>query len=129
MSTGKDIDFLFEPRSIAVVGASAHPERPSHLIMESLRKIGFPGPVYPVNPRYGSIDGLRCYGSIDEIEDEIDLAILAIPAHEVLEVLRRPLKNLRGAIVVSAGFKEVEGTGARLESELREIAEKKDIRM
>jgi len=128
MSIGKDISFLFSPQSIAIVGASPIPGKPSFVVLESLRKIGFEGAIYPVNPRYRVIDGLKCYSSLDEIVDTIDLAVLILPAPNVLEILRGPVDNVKGAVIVSAGFKEVE-SGKKLEAEIEKILLRKNIRI
>jgi len=96
--------------------------------LESLERIGFKGTIYLVNPKYQSIDGRKCYRSIAEIKDEIDVAIFALPAPRVIECLK-PVENVRGAIIVSAGFKGVGDSGRRLEEELKEIIERKGRRI
>ena len=128
MSIGTDISFFFSPKSIAVVGASPIPGKTSHIILESLKRIGFKGAIYLVNPKYSYINGCKCYRSIAEIKDDIDVAIFALPAPRVIECLK-PVENVRGAIIVSAGFKEMGGAGRRLEEELKEIVERKGIRI
>ncbi|KAF5438078.1 Acyl-CoA synthetase (NDP forming), partial [Candidatus Methanophagaceae archaeon] len=128
MSIGTDISFFFNPKTIAVVGASPTPGKPSHIIFESLKRIGFKGAIYLVNPKYPSIDGRKCYRTLAEIKDDIDVAILALPASKVLEVLK-PVENVKGAIIVSAGFKEVGGSGRRMEEALKEIVARKGIRI
>ncbi len=128
MSIGTDISFFFNPKTIAVVGASPIPGKPSHIILESLKRIGFKGTTYLVNPKYPSIDGRKCYSSMAEIKDDIDVAILALPASKVLEVLK-PVENVKGAIIISAGFKEVGDSGRRLEEALKEIVVRKGIRI
>ena len=128
MSTGTDINFFFNPKSIAIVGASPIPRKPSHVILESLKRIGFKGAIYPINPKYPYIDGLKCYSSITEIKDDIDVAIFALPALKVLEILKEPIENLKGAIIISSGFKEIEN-GKRLEEEIKEIIEREGMRV
>ena len=128
MSIGTGISFFFSPKSIAIVGASPIPGKPSHVILESLKRIGFKGAIYLVNPKYSYIEGRKCYRSIAEIKDNIDVAIFALPASKVIECLK-PVENVRGAIIVSAGFKEMGDAGRRLEEELKEIVERKGIRI
>jgi acetyl-CoA synthetase (ADP-forming) len=128
MPIGKGISFFFSPTSIAIVGASPNPGKPSHVILESLKRIGYPGAIYPVNPKYPSIEGRKCYSSLTEIQDDIDVAIFALPAPTVIEILERT-ENVRGAIIVSAGFKETGYAGTKLEEELKEIGERKGIRI
>jgi acetyl-CoA synthetase (ADP-forming) len=129
MNTGKDISFFFNPRSIAVVGASSAPDKPSHIILESLKRIDFQGNIYPVNPNYSHIDDQKCYSSLAEIKDDIDVAIFILPAPMVIEELKDPNIKLKGAIIVSAGFKETEEEGERLEKELRDIVDRRGIRI
>jgi acetyl-CoA synthetase (ADP-forming) len=129
MSTGRDISFFFSPHSIALVGASPTPGKPSQVIMENLKRIGYPGTVYLVNPNYASIDGVRCYRALSEIEAVIDVAIFVLPAPLVMEVMERT-ENIRGAIIVSAGFKETgSSAGTKLEDELRALGARKGIRI
>jgi len=128
MSIGTDISFFFSPKSIAIVGASPRRGKPSHVIVESLKRIGYPGVTYLVNPNYEYIDGSRCYRSLSEIQDDIDVAIFVLPAPIVIEIMERT-DNVKGAIIVSAGFKEMGDAGRRLEEELKEIVERKGIRV
>jgi acetyl-CoA synthetase (ADP-forming) len=128
MNIGTDISFFFSPQSIAIVGASPRPGKPSHVILESLKRIGYPGATYLVNPNYEYIDGSRCYRSLSEIQDDIDVAIFVLPASTVIEIMERT-ENVKGAIIVSAGFKETGDAGTKLEEKLKEIGERKGIRI
>ena len=69
----KGFERLFEPRTIAVVGVSDDPVRPASQTLHTLLRYGFTGRVYPVNPRYPTYEGMRCYPSVDAIEEEIDV--------------------------------------------------------
>ncbi len=129
MSTGDYINFFFEPESVAVVGASPVKGKPSRIILDNLRRIGFEGAVYPVNPRYASIDGLRCYPSMTDVEEPIDLAVIVLPAPEVPGILRESSDKFKGAIVVSGGFKEIGDDGKRLEEDLRDLVREKGFRL
>jgi acetyl-CoA synthetase (ADP-forming) len=128
MSTGKDISFFFNPRAIAIVGASPRPGKPSQVILESLRQIGYPGTIYLVNPHHAAIDGTICYRALSEIPDEIDVAIFAVPASTVLEIMERT-ENIKGAIIVCAGFKETGSAGVTREEQLKALATRKGIRI
>ena len=128
MSTGKDISFFFNPRAIALVGASPRPGKPSQVILESLRQIGYPGTIYLVNPHYAAINGTTCYRALSEIPDEIDVAIFAVPASTVLEIMERT-ENIKGAIIVCAGFKETGPAGVTREEQLKALATQKGIRI
>ncbi len=135
-----DISFFFNPRSIAVIGASPIPGKLSYVILENLKKAGFSGNIYPINPKYTSINNHKCYRSIHEIGNDIDIAVIALPAPLVLEALKDMGKTtpcppflrrnkVRGAIMVSSGFKEMGDEGIKLEEDIKEIAEKNGIRI
>lgn len=128
MST--DLTKLFEPTTVAVVGASANPEKTGHLTLRNLVEGGYPGRFYPVNPRGGEILGLRVYKRVREIPEPIDLAVLSIPASEVAPTLEDCVENgTRFAVVIAAGFKEAGEEGARLEEEIVRIARRGGIRL
>ncbi|HAP66375.1 MAG TPA: CoA-binding protein, partial [Nitrospinae bacterium] len=84
---------------------------------------------YPVNPKYKFINEKRCYSSIAEIGSDIDIAVIALPAHVVAESLKSAGKKVKGAIIVSSGFKEMGDEGIKLEQDIKEIAEKNRIRV
>ncbi len=128
MNPEESIDFFFKPESIALIGASPNPEKLSHTALESLRKMGFKGKLYPVNPGYKEIEGLKCYSAPGEIEDRIDIAIFAVPAKAVLEILKGPVENIKGAVIVSSGFREMGSGGKKMEEELRALLKEKGIR-
>lgn len=128
MTTEEQIDFFFKPDSIALIGASPNPEKLSYTILESLLKMGFQGKIYPVNPGYREIRGLECYPDPGEIKDRIDIAIFAVPASNVLEILNGPVENIKGAIIVSSGFRETGPEGKEMETRLKEILDEKGIR-
>src|SRR5882757_3833739 len=81
------LDSFFAPDSIALIGASRDHEKIPGRLLSMLRKNGYPGKLYPINPNYGDIDGLKCYASIADISQPIDLAIIIIPAKAVLGAL------------------------------------------
>lgn len=122
------LEFFFNPRSVAVVGASDKPGKISNIIVKSLRS-GFPGAIYPVNPKYSSIEGLKCYPSIQQINGGIDIAVFALPAESVPGALRASSGKVRGAIIVSGGFNEAGDKGRALEKELKEAARHENIRV
>ncbi len=128
MNPEECIDFFFKPESIALIGASPNPEKLSYTILKSLREMNFKGKIYPVNPGYGEIEGLKCYSSPGEIEDRIDVAIFAVPAKAVLEILKGPVSNIKGAVIVSSGFRETGHGGKEMEEELKTLLIEKGIR-
>jgi len=124
------LDFLFNPKSIAVIGASRERGKVGRSILENIIFRGFKGKVYPVNPKAKRILGLRCYPSVEEIKDPIDLAIIVIPAKVVPLVLKEcGQKRIPGVIIISAGFKEIGGEGVKLEKKVSKIAEKYNIKL
>jgi acetyl coenzyme A synthetase (ADP forming)-like protein len=121
---------LFEPDSIAVVGASSEEGKVGHIIMRNLIGSGFKGEIHPVNPKAESILDRRCHSSISDIPGKVDLVIIVIPARFVPSVMREAgVKGVRAAIIISAGFKEIGREGAELEREISEIGSKYDIRI
>jgi len=101
----KDISFFFNPKSIAVIGASPIHGKLSNAIIRQLRTMEYPGTVYPVNPKYKYIDSMECYASLTAIKEDVDVVILCIPAPGVLDAMEDVVKKrVKGAIIVSAGF-------------------------
>jgi acetyltransferase len=104
------MDSIFYPKSIAVVGASRHAGSVGHSLLANLIDSRFQGVVYPVNPKARGILGIKCYPNVIEIPDVVDLAVILVPAPLVPDVLEEcGKKAIKGAIIISAGFKEVEG--------------------
>ncbi len=98
---------FFEPESVAVIGASRTPGKVGHAVLKSL-KAGFKGRIYPVNPNAAEILGLRCYPSVLEVEDRVDLAVICVPAASVPGVLDEcEKKGVRFSVIISSGFSEV----------------------
>lgn len=127
MKNAKNVDFFFNPSSVAIVGATAVPGKLSGIIIESLVKSRFGGNVYPVNPNYSSVAGLPCYPSIEAIGKEIDVAIFAIPARLTPAAFRAAAGRIRGAIIVSGGFAEADGW--EYEKEIKDIAMQSGVRV
>ena len=121
------LDRLLTPRSVAVLGAS---ERPSvgRTIVENLERIGFPGEIYPINPRYETLLGRRCYRSIEELPDGVDVLAFCVNHERVLEGLRAAArKGVRAAVAFDAGFAESDETGRRRQDELVAICREAGI--
>ncbi|RAP64583.1 CoA-binding protein [Achromobacter sp. HZ01] len=113
------LDPLLNPRSIAMIGASADPGRIGGMPLDLLTRFGYEGGIYPVNPKYQEVFGRRCWPDIESVPEAVDLAVLAIAAADVTPMLRRcHAKGVRAAIVYAAGFAEAGGEGARLQQEL-----------
>jgi acetyl coenzyme A synthetase (ADP forming)-like protein len=121
---------LFRPASIAVVGATSLPGSVPYDLFHNLLRDGFRGPVYPVSPRGGAIDGVPAFKYVLDIPDPVDLAVIVFPSSVcdlALEQCGR--KGIPAAVVISAGFREVGQAGAARETRLREIAGRYGIRL
>ena len=124
------LDAFFKPRAIAVIGASRDPEKVGHKVFKNILDSGFQGNLYPINPKATKLLGYECFRSVSEVPDEIDLAVIAIPAKIVPKVAEEcGRKGVRGIVVISAGFSETGREGTLLERELVEICRKYDMRM
>jgi len=116
------------PESIAVVGATNRPGSVGRAITRNIIDAGFQGVLYPVNPKAKSVQSIKAYPSLLDIPDAVDVAVIVVPTNIVSSVLEEAgKKGVKGAIVITAGFKEVGGNGVELENQLKEIADKYDI--
>ena len=125
------LDGLFKPRAVAVIGASGNPYSIGHIVVKNLTNYGFVGPVFPVNPKGGTIRSIQAYKSILDVPcDTIDLVNISIRNVLVPAVLEEcGQKGVKFAIVHSAGFKEVGPEGVELERQMVETAHKHGIRI
>lgn len=122
------LDSIFYPRSIAVIGASRQPGSVGHSLLANLLLNRYQGIIFPVNPHAPSILGIKCYPRVLEIPDDLDMAVVVVPSRLVAQVLDECGRmGVKGAIIISAGFKEVGGDGIDLEQEIQEISLKYDI--
>lgn len=117
----RSVQRLLSPRSVAVVGASREPGAPGHELLRSLLDNGFSGPVYAVNPAATTVSGVRSYPDLASVPEAVDLAVVAVPAAEVADVVRAcAAKGVRGLVVVSGGFADAGPEGrARLDEVVR----------
>lgn len=126
----EDLNAILKPNSVAVIGASRRTDAVGNRILKNIIDSGFKGPIYPVNPNADEIYGLKCYPSILDIGDNVDLAVIAVRSNTVPIVAEEAgKKGVRGLIVISAGFKEIGEEGAKLERELINICRKYNMRM
>ncbi|MEG9194477.1 MAG: acetate--CoA ligase family protein [Candidatus Methanoglobus sp.] len=124
----RDIGFFFNPRSVAVVGASRTPGKPGNIIVQNLKSLGFNGKVFPVNVAADEIYGYKCYPSVRHIPEDIDVAIIAVPSKNALQVVEECAeKGVKGIIVISGGFAEGWERGKELEEEIVKVARSKGI--
>lgn len=124
------LESLFNPRGIAVVGASADRSRPGGQTVHALNDYAFKGGVFPVNARHTDVAGRRCYASLDEVSEACDLAVIALPAAQVPGVIAQcGRKGIRNAVVLSGGFREAGDDGIRLEAALLRVAREQGVRI
>lgn len=118
----ESLDKLFNPKAIAVVGASDRPNKLGALTLLALQD--YRGDVYPVNPRVKTIDNKKCYASLGDIDEQIDLAMIALGPQHILSTLTEcAVVGVRGAVVFSAGFKELGGIGEVHQQKVKEVAD------
>ena len=121
---------FFEPRGVAIIGASASPDKLSYGILRNLMSYGYQGDVYPVNPKVDEILGLTCYPEICQVPDPVDLAVIVLASKMISSVLEECGKReIKAATIISGGFKEVGEEGRGLEEEILKIAAKYQIRL
>ena len=124
------LDSFFAPESIALIGASRDHEKIPGRLLSMLRKNAYPGKIYPVNPNYGDIDGLKCYKSIAEVGAPVDLAIIIIPARLVLGALEQCADvGVKNVVIISSGFAEEGGDSAAMQDAIVALAKKTGMRI
>jgi len=125
----RQLDAIFMPKAIAVVGASDDPTAWGHWIMQCLLGSGFPGDIYPVNISQDRVMGLIAYHKVTQIPAKIDLAVIVVPAVAVAKVMRDCAEHgVKGAVIITAGFAETGEQGRLLQDEIVDIARKGGIR-
>lgn len=126
----QSLSLFFKPRGVALVGASASPNKLSFGILRNLAQYGFAGGIYPVNPRYNEILGLKAYPDVASVPDPVDLAVTVLSSGQTPEVLEAcGMRGIRATIIISGGFKEVGKEGAALEGECLRIARNYGMRL
>jgi acetyltransferase len=124
------LETLLYPKAIAVIGASRNPDKVGYAVLANLVNNGFKGPIVPVNLDADEILGLKCYKSLGEYKDPIDLSIIMVGGKYVKDALQSSIKaGAKSVIVITAGFKEVGAAGAKAEQELVEICRAGGVRM
>jgi len=126
----RSLDVFFNPRGVALIGASRDPTKLGHGILRNLLYRGYTGPVYPVNPKADEILGRRCYASIAAVPDPCDLAVIIAPAAATPAIMEEcGQRGIKGAVVVAGGFSETGEAGAELERQVAAIARRHGIRL
>jgi acetyl coenzyme A synthetase (ADP forming)-like protein len=124
------LDMFFNPRSVAVIGASRTPGKLGYAVLSNVVRYGYQGAVYPINPKAGEIMGLKCYPTVLLAPDPIDLAIFVIPSRHVAGALVEcGEKGIKGAVIISAGFRETGTEGWQRERELVAVARRYGMRL
>ncbi len=125
-----NLDAIFRPRTVAIIGASKREGTLGHKVMSNLIRLGFEGILFPVNPKAEFIQGYKCYPSVTEIPEPVDLAILIVPRQAVPAVVEQcGEKGVKALIVISAGFREIGGDGVEREQRLVEQVKQYNMRM
>lgn len=121
---------LFEPSSIAVVGASERPNSVGTRVFANLLASGFHGRLYPINPKHATIQGQTCYPDVTALDETVDLVVIATPAPTVPDLIEQAgAQGVKAAIVLSAGFGEAGPTGRRLQNRMLENANRYGMRI
>jgi acetyltransferase len=124
------LDVFFSPKTVAVIGATETPNSVGRTVLWNLVTSPFGGTVYPVNPKRPSVLGVKAYKSISDIPEQVDLAVIVTPPPSIPAIIRECGENgVRGAVVISAGFKEIGPEGAELERQLLKEAQDANIRV
>jgi acetate---CoA ligase (ADP-forming) len=126
----REFERLFDPRGIAIVGASGDITRFGGQTVRALNTSGYAGGIFAVNPKYPQIDGRRCYASVAQIDGPCDLAVIALPAAHVARSIREcGERGIGYAVVLGGGFREMGEEGAKLEREMVAAAREKGVRL
>ena len=125
-----NLDAIFSPQSLAVIGASQTPGKVGHDIFVNILKGGFRGTLYPVNPKARSIASVRAYPTIADIPDRVDLAMIILPPQPALTAIKESIdKGVKGVVIVSAGFREVGGEGLKIENTIVSLCREAGVRV
>jgi acetyltransferase len=121
---------LFEPQSVAIVGASEKEGKVGAVLLSNMLAAGFRGALFAVNPKYASVQGVPCYASVGKLPERVDLAVIATPAPTLPRVIEEcGRRRIRAAVVITAGFSETGPEGARLERALLDSARRHGVRL
>lgn len=119
MTYSERLDALLNPKKIAVIGASEDQLHVGGAVFNNIIRSAYRGEVYPVNPKYAQISDHRCYGSLSEINAELDLIIIATPAKTVPGIVAEAIhRNVKGITILSSGFSESGGDGHELTQQI-----------
>jgi len=121
---------FFNPSSVAIIGAAREPHKLGYSVLQNILQYGFKGRVYPINPTASEILGLSCYSRVTDVPDTVELAIVVVPPAVVPQVISDcGQKGVRGAVVITAGFREIGPEGLKLEKETLALARRYSIKL
>ena len=124
------LEALFNPSSVAIIGASPDAKKIGGRPLSYLQRYGFEGDIYPINPKYEEMNGLTCYGDILQVEQDIDVAIIALPSAAVIANVKKCAeKGVKTVVIFSAGFGEVDEEGKQVQDEIVHIAKQHGMRI
>ncbi len=124
------IDLYFHPKSVAVVGASANPAKFGYQVVRNLINLKYPGKIYPVNPNASEIQGFKAFPSVPDIPHNINVVIMAVPAHVIPGVMRDcERKGVKNVVILASGFDEAGPEGQAYQREVLEVAKRGGIRI
>ena len=128
MSISYDLNALFTPKEVAVIGASATKGKIGNTVIQNMLDAGYEGKIIPVNPKSTEILGLPVTNDASELPKGLDLAVITIPSRFVLSSMKELVKiGVKSAIIITAGFKEVDEEGAKIEEEITELCIKNNV--
>ncbi len=126
----KNLNPLLNPTSIAIFGASSNLNKISGRPLRYLKEFNYEGEIYPINPKYKEIAGIKCYPSLESIGKPVDLAIVGVPAVSVQEIMEQCVKyGVKSVVIFSSGFAEIGEKGEKMQQELKGLINKADIRV
>jgi acyl-CoA synthetase (NDP forming) len=123
------MDLFFNPKSVAIVGASRNQHTANYWLVANLVNLNYPGKIYPVNPNATEIMGLKCYSNVRDIEGEVDIAAISVPAQSTLDIVKDCIaKDVKGVIIIAGGFSEIGENGQGLQDEIKRLLKDNGIR-
>jgi acetyltransferase len=126
----RPLEVIFAPKTVAVIGATDRPGSVGRTVLWNLISNPFGGTVFPINPKRDNVLGIKAYGDISDIPAKVDLAVIATPASTVPTVIRQcAAAGIKGAIILSAGFKEIGTVGIELEQQILTVARRQQMRI
>ncbi|MDL2270876.1 acetate--CoA ligase family protein [Methanobrevibacter sp. OttesenSCG-928-I08] len=125
-----NLDKMFKPDSVAVIGASNQEGKIGYIVMDNLISDGYKGKIFPINPKSDEILGIKAYKSVLDIPEKVDLAVVSIPSVFVNQAVKEcGEKGIENMVIITAGFKEIGGKGIELEDELKSLVKEYGIRL